>query len=587
MSQVLHRLPSVADAFCQKGRFPTKSISSQWFASIESKDLNRAYISPDVRKSFERIRRISTHINPSIDQERCSVSGERCAMSGGLKPKAMTLTLAHESEGVLTQEQRAAYERDGFLVVKGLVSDEDIEIYRKRFVEICTNKKERVPSMLVMRDISSTDKANKVGENAITKIQDFQDDPILFRYCTHPKILRYARCFTGKEIKSVHTMLIQKPPQKQPETGRHPFHQGKLRPHSYPEFMVNKAYYCIEKFDINSKPRIHLVMEKGDTVFFHPLLIHGSGANRTKRYRKAISCHYSNAKSKYIDVEGTIQEGMARELEAAYKKNAKKFGLSNGELQIQDLWRWKSRIIKDKSSRLQCSNFPVLSLSLRMKAQASARSRQHSTLVDWLSRREASIRVSQHSSIENLLYSEDSHIPSVSPRYIETAKAMSRGVDEDKRGAFVVGDCVKITVFKNSCVPRGYRAYTSSVQSTNGKKAKIVGFEGEDIAYLRTAENRKAQWKIRKVNAKDMRKVARKVCGFHDALVDILFEYATLRFHKWMKAGVHVSKHTNSLSPSHHEPKPRKRNPQNPDCHTCSSLKSWGIDTFCSVCARN
>mmetsp|Transcript_9886 Transcript_9886/g.15888 ORF Transcript_9886/g.15888 Transcript_9886/m.15888 type:complete len:176 (+) Transcript_9886:97-624(+) len=175
---------------------------------------------------------------------------------------------------------------------------------------------------------------------------------------------------------------------------------------------------------------------------------------------------------------------------------------------------------------------------------------------------------------------------------------MSRGVDEDKRGAFVVGDCVKITVFKNSCVPRGYRAYTSSVQSTNGKKAKIVGFEGEDIAYLRTAENRKAQWKIRKVNAKDMRKVARKVCGFHDALVDILFEYATLRFHKWMKAGVYVSKvihlvpincikHTNFLSPSYHEPKPRKRNPQNLDCHICSSLKSWGINTLCSVCARN
>lgn len=32
--------------------------------------------------------------------------------------------------------------------------------------------------------------------------------------------------------------------------------------------------------------RVHLVMEKGDTVFFHPLLIHGSGRNKTQGFRK-------------------------------------------------------------------------------------------------------------------------------------------------------------------------------------------------------------------------------------------------------------------------------------------------------------
>ena len=31
---------------------------------------------------------------------------------------------------------------------------------------------------------------------------------------------------------------------------------------------------------------VHLEMEAGDTVFFHPLLIHGSGTNRTNRFRK-------------------------------------------------------------------------------------------------------------------------------------------------------------------------------------------------------------------------------------------------------------------------------------------------------------
>lgn len=44
--------------------------------------------------------------------------------------------------------------------------------------------------------------------------------------------------------------------------------------------MVNKAYHGIQDYD-NSET-ISLEMEKGDTVFFHPLLIHGSGPNLTK-----------------------------------------------------------------------------------------------------------------------------------------------------------------------------------------------------------------------------------------------------------------------------------------------------------------
>ena len=60
--------------------------------------------------------------------------------------------------------------------------------------------------------------------------------------------------------------------------------------------------------------RVHLHMEKGDTVFFHPLLIHGSGTNLSGRFRKAISCHYSTSDCHYIDVTGTTQENIAKEV---------------------------------------------------------------------------------------------------------------------------------------------------------------------------------------------------------------------------------------------------------------------------------
>ena len=44
-------------------------------------------------------------------------------------------------------------------------------------------------------------------------------------------------------------------------------------------------YHGIRDYDPNA-PRVHLEMGPGDTVFFHPLLIHGSGMNRTEGFRK-------------------------------------------------------------------------------------------------------------------------------------------------------------------------------------------------------------------------------------------------------------------------------------------------------------
>lgn len=55
-------------------------------------------------------------------------------------------------------------------------------------------------------------------------------------------------------------------------------------------------------------------------MFFHPILIHGSGPNRTQGYRKAISCHYSCAEMKFIEVRGTTQENIAKEVEEVSKR---------------------------------------------------------------------------------------------------------------------------------------------------------------------------------------------------------------------------------------------------------------------------
>lgn len=44
----------------------------------------------------------------------------------------------------------------------------------------------------------------------------------------------------------------------------------------------SKLYHGILDPEVSNEPRVQLEMSPGDTVFFHPLLIHGSGANNTE-----------------------------------------------------------------------------------------------------------------------------------------------------------------------------------------------------------------------------------------------------------------------------------------------------------------
>lgn len=72
---------------------------------------------------------------------------------------------------------------------------------------------------------------------------------------------------------------------------------------------VNKMYHGIRNYN-PKQAMVYLEMEKGDTVFFHPLLIHGSGMNQTQGFRKVktvtglnfiifcfkfVSCHIQGA----------------------------------------------------------------------------------------------------------------------------------------------------------------------------------------------------------------------------------------------------------------------------------------------------
>ncbi|KAI4803397.1 hypothetical protein KUCAC02_006946 [Chaenocephalus aceratus] len=176
----------------------------------------------------------------------------------------------------------------------------------------------------------------------------------------------------------MHTMLINKPPDAGKMTSRHPMHQDlhyfPFRPadkivcswtamekvdrqngclvvlpgtHTEWEGGVNKMYHGVRGYD-PQHPRVHLEMEKGDTVFFHPLLIHGSGMNQTQGFRKAISCHYASADCFYIDVKGTTQENIEQEVKDIANR---KYKLGN-DITFQDTWAFRGRLVQGERTSL-------------------------------------------------------------------------------------------------------------------------------------------------------------------------------------------------------------------------------------------
>ena len=107
-------------------------------------------------------------------------------------------------------------------------------------------------------------------------------------------------------------------------------------------------FHGIQDYD-KDNARVHVIMEKGDTVFFHPLLIHGSGRNKSQGFRKAISCHFAGANCHYIDVKGTSQENIEKEvLEVARKRH----GVNDASLSLKDVWMLRARLVKGQRVNL-------------------------------------------------------------------------------------------------------------------------------------------------------------------------------------------------------------------------------------------
>ena len=234
---------------------------------------------------------------------------------------------------VLTAQERAAFRDAGYILSTGLIDAPARARYDARFVELAQGHSPLPEGMIAMRDVMVVKGAVEAPTpvHAINKILNFETDPVLFDYAEDARVLDVARQLVDASLDSplyvITTNVFNKPPGVD---GRHPLHQdlryfrlrppegivaawtalapctretgclavvpgshlGGLRPHGDPDWdYVNHAFYGIDGVD--RERRVHIEMQPGDTLFFHPLLIHGSGRNRSEGFRRAISAHFA------------------------------------------------------------------------------------------------------------------------------------------------------------------------------------------------------------------------------------------------------------------------------------------------------
>jgi phytanoyl-CoA hydroxylase len=243
---------------------------------------------------------------------------------------ASLLIMPLETPGRLSDANFAEYWESGYMKVPRLFSPQVVAGFEDRFLEIVSGSTPTPRNMTVMMDVMVAKGAIKAASRVfgVNKILSFENDPSLFAYALDPALLGVVRALLGHELQTISTNVFNKPPEID---GRHPLHQdlryfalrpvdaivgtwtaispasrengciaviprshrGGLLAHARPDWtFVNSGFQGAEGVDVGR--RVHIEMDPGDTLFMHPLLIHGSGRNRTTQCRRAISVHYGS-----------------------------------------------------------------------------------------------------------------------------------------------------------------------------------------------------------------------------------------------------------------------------------------------------
>lgn len=225
----------------------------------------------------------------------------------------------------LTAQQLSDYERDGFIVLRSLFSQEETEALRARFMEIHRQALDENSAMRHYYQPRSLKQANgDILQHFPRIMMPHRFDAISKQYMLDQRLGKILHDLFGEEPLAAQSMLYFKPPGARGQA----FHQDdfylKTAPghcmaawvalddcdaengtlfvvpgsHTQPVLCPHAAdltkSFTTEEVDIpeNIQPQ-EVSLVAGDVLFFNGAVIHGSTPNMTTdRFRRSFICHY-------------------------------------------------------------------------------------------------------------------------------------------------------------------------------------------------------------------------------------------------------------------------------------------------------
>lgn len=230
----------------------------------------------------------------------------------------------------LSSEQLKAYDDVGYVVIEDLLSTSEVDALRERIREYTHGGRswERIKVQIEPRIQRGELKVDQVGDG-IRKIDGLvQGDDLFNKLGMHENIVGIVEQIIGPDIKMFRNSLLLKPPEVGSVKGMHqdsPYWPiepmtlcscwftlddatiengtmavlpGDHKRGPLPHVSVTDDYVIDERY-YDMADTVVTPIRAGGGLFFHSLLPHYTGPNRSTKWRRAIALSYMSAQSKY------------------------------------------------------------------------------------------------------------------------------------------------------------------------------------------------------------------------------------------------------------------------------------------------
>jgi phytanoyl-CoA hydroxylase len=226
----------------------------------------------------------------------------------------------------LTPEQKQEFDNEGYIIIKGLFTQQDLAAIEETFKEI---GQAPVPGHFdPVMDADNEDPLKRYPRVMFPH----RFNETAKKYMLHPQVMDVLADLYGEEAFAAQSMFYYKPPGSRGQALHQDNFYLKVEPGNCIAAWAaidaaneenggllvvpktsNYDIVCPDLADVKESFTTHyvkppqgtkavpVIMDKGDILFFNGNLIHGSYRNKTKdQFRRAFICHYANASATQI-----------------------------------------------------------------------------------------------------------------------------------------------------------------------------------------------------------------------------------------------------------------------------------------------